>query len=142
MEDDGQLIPISDISTREERAYRAYQMRLSGESWQRIMYRFEYPSINIMKGEIDALIRKATSIANDDRRREVLELELDRLDALQNAVWGMAIGGDLKAVETALKVMAHRARILALGEETASSTNTVVIASEKYVETLQGVIEG
>lgn len=141
MADDGQLIPVSDISTREERAYRAYQMRLSGMQWQEIVYRCEYTGIGEAKAEVDGLLRKATQIASDDRKREVLELELGRLDALQNAIWGMAISGDLKAVDTTLKIMAHRARILALGEETATSTNTVVITSEKYVEALQGVIE-
>lgn len=141
MVDDGQLIPVSDISTREERAYRAYQMRLSGMQWQEIVYRCEYVGIGEAKAEVDGLLRKATQIASDDRKREVLELELGRLDALQNAIWGMAISGDLKAVDTTLKIMAHRARILALGEETAASTTTVVVTSEKYVETLQGVIE-
>jgi len=141
MEDDGLLIPVSDIQTREERAYRAYQMLLGGAPWQEIVYRCEYIGIMEAKAEVDGLIRKATQIANDDRKREVLELELARLDALQNAVWGMAISGDLKAVDTTLKIMAHRARILALGEETAASTNTVIVTSEKYIESLQGVIE-
>jgi hypothetical protein len=69
-----------------------------------------------------------------------VELELDRLNALQNAVWGMALSGELKAIETTLKIMQHRARLLQLGEESKDSSNTtVIVAGEDYVETLRGM---
>lgn len=139
---DGDLIPIDDVKTMEERAYRAYQMRLGGQDWTAIARNLQYKSPQRAKREVDDLITKAASIASDDRKREVVEMELDRLDALQNAVWGMAISGDLKAVETTLKIMAHRARLLALGEEsTANTVQTVIVAGEDYVETLRSVAQ-
>lgn len=137
---DGDLIPIGDVKTMEERAYRAYQMRLGGQDWNAIAKSLAYKSPARAKREVDDLISKAAAVASDDRKREIVEMELDRLDALQNAVWGMAIGGDLKAVETTLKIMGHRARLLALGEETTSnSVQTVIVAGEDYVETLRGI---
>ncbi len=137
---DGDLVPIDNIRTKEERAYRAYQKRLGGESWADIATSMDYPSPVTVKREVDLLVSKAMNIATDDRKREVVEMELDRLDALQNAVWGMALTGDFKAVETTLKIMQHRARLLALGEESSGNTvQTVIVAGEDYVETLRGM---
>ena len=137
---DGDLIPINDIATKEERAYRAYQKRLAGEDWRDIAKTLEYPSPKTAEREVQLLIEKASKVATEDRKREVVELELDRLNALQNAVWGMALSGELKAIETTLKIMQHRARLLQLGEESKdSSTTTVIVAGEDYVETLRGI---
>jgi hypothetical protein len=137
---DGDLVPIDNIRTKEERAYRAYQMRLGGEAWPDIASSLNYTSPVTAKREVDLLITKAMNVATDDRKREVVEMELDRLDALQNAVWGMALTGDFKAVETTLKIMQHRARLLALGEESSgNSVQTVIVAGEDYVQTLRGM---
>lgn len=137
---DGDLVPIEDIQTKEERAYRAYQKRLGGEDWRVIAKDLEYPSPRTAEREVELLVQKSLKAASDDRKQEVVSLELDRLDALQNAVWGMAISGELKAVDTTLKIMQHRARLLALGEESKDSqTTTVIVAGEDYVETLRGI---
>ena len=137
---DGDLVPIEDIQTKEERAYRAYQKRLGGEDWRVIARDLEYPSPRTAEREVELLVEKSLKVASDDRKQEVVSLELDRLDALQNAVWGMAISGELKAVDTTLKIMQHRARLLALGEESKDSqTTTVIVAGEDYVETLRGI---
>ena len=45
---------------------------------------------------------------------ELRELECDRLDALQVAAWAKVEQGDLKAIETVLKIMDRRARLLGL----------------------------
>jgi len=44
----------------------------------------------------------------------VLYLDLERLDTLLAAVWDTAIGGDLDAVDRALKIMQQRAKLLGL----------------------------
>ena len=137
---DGDLVPIEDIQTKEERAYRAYQKRLGGEDWRVIAKDLEYPSPRTAEREVELLVQKSLKVASEDRKQEVVSLELDRLDALQNAVWGMAISGELKAVDTTLKIMQHRARLLALGEESKDTqTTTVIVAGEDYVETLRGI---
>ena len=48
------------------------------------------------------------------RRAEAIRLEEARLDALQEGIWGRAMGGDPRAVEVALKVLERRARMLGL----------------------------
>lgn len=44
----------------------------------------------------------------------VRELEIDRLDRLQAAVWGNALKGDTRSVEAVLRIMARRASLLGL----------------------------
>jgi hypothetical protein len=51
---------------------------------------------------------------------ELLQLELQRLDVLQAAVWDKALAGDLKAVETALRVIDRRVRLRGLDAPTRS----------------------
>lgn len=135
---DGDLIPIDNIQSKEEKAYRAYQMRLGGTSWAEIAKALHYQNASKARYAVDLLIKKAVQGADEDRKQEILELEIDRLDALQNAVWGMAVSGDLKAVETVLKIMSHRARILALGEDSRNgSVNTVIISENNYADALK-----
>lgn len=45
---------------------------------------------------------------------ELRATELDRLDRLQAAVWGEAMTGNPKAIETALKILDRRAKYLGL----------------------------
>ena len=137
---DGELVKISDIKTAEERAYRAYQMRLGGTSHQEIAEALGYKGARSVIAAIQNIVEKAMREVSVDRKSEVIELELDRLDALQNAVWGIAMTGDYKAIDTALKIMSHRAKLLSLGEDSGNkSTNTVIVASEGYAETLRNI---
>ena len=62
---------------------------------------------------------------------ELLQLELHRLDTLQAAVWDKALAGDLKAVETALRVIDRRVRLRGLDAPTRSQ-----ITVGRYVDGL------
>lgn len=42
------------------------------------------------------------------------QLEAERLDSLTQAIWQSAMSGNLKAIDTALRVMERRARLLGL----------------------------
>lgn len=138
---DGDLYSL-DVTSKEELAYRAYQFRMSGESWEEIALKLGFKNGRDAQRASNLLIKKATAAATEDRKQEILDLELDRLDALQTAVWGMAISGDLKAVDSVLKIMTHRARLLTLGEDTGNtSTNTIIVAGDNYVESLRELAE-
>ena len=140
MSDDGELVPLVTADL-EERAYRAYQLKLTGMEAPEIARKLGFESGAQAERAIANLIRKAAEQAAEERRDEVLGLELARLDALQNAVWGMAIGGDLKAVDSVLKIMAHRKTLLRLAEESESGTfNTVIVSGDEYAETLKGLV--
>jgi glutamate racemase len=70
-------------------------------------------------------------------------MELERLDSLLNAVWDQAMTGDTKAVDSALKVINARAKLLSLDQLTATQTtqnfNTVVVSgdSKDFISSLK-----
>lgn len=63
---------------------------------------------------------------------EMRELELDRLDRMQRAIWGRVVQGDDKAIMTALRILDRRARYLGLDAPT---------RIEAKVETDAGMID-
>ena len=136
---DGELVKISSIKTAEEKAYAAYRLRLGGASHAEIAQTLAYASTYALVTYIRNLVTKAMNVADADRKQEVIDLELDRLDALQNAVWGLAMTGDTKAVDSVLKVMNHRAKLLSLGEEQIKTTNAVIVSSDNYAQSLREI---
>lgn len=137
---DGELVPVSDIKNMEERAYRAYQMRLSGKDFEDIAIKLGYASAGSASASVVSLVKKSMNIVSADRKEEVVSLELGRLDALQESMWGIAMAGDSRAVDSVLRIMSHRAKLLMLdtGSE-ASVTNTVIVASENYSDSLRQI---
>lgn len=125
----------------EENAYRAYVLRAKGKNWQEIAKELGYPDASAAARNVNHFISKARDSISDDRKAEIINLELFRLDALQAAVWDMAIAGDTKSVDSVLKVMAHRARLLQLGEESHTTNRTVIITDSNYVARLKELAE-
>ena len=69
-----------------------------------------------------ALKRTLTSAGSEELR----EMELDRLDRLQRAVWPKALNGEYPAVDRVLKIMAQRAQYLGLYAPTKVQMEAVV----------------
>lgn len=63
-------------------------------------------------------IRKLT--AND--AQAIYDLEVERLDALLHGLWAAAEGGDLQAVDRALRVAERRAKLMGLDAPVRSTT--------------------
>lgn len=135
---DGDLLPTRSHS-EEDKAFKAYNYRLAGTDWQAISEKLGYSSATVAKREVAKLVNRASDSMALEQREALLELELSRLDALQASVWGMAAVGDLKAIDTVLKIMSHRAKLLKLEDETSTSVNTIVITADSYAETLRGI---
>ena len=62
-----------------------------------------------VKQEINEIVSETKETA-----REVIELELQRLDELFNSVFQKAIGGDMKAVDRVLRIQERRSKLLGL----------------------------
>lgn len=99
--------------TDDPRAMQALTLRLAGVDWHTIATRLDYPD------PADAL-EAATAVADtqyDGLPMDPLRvLEVLRYDRLQAAVWGAAMKGDLKAVDTVLAIGDRRARALRLNQ--------------------------
>lgn len=96
--------------TAHDRQMQALQLRRSGATFQQIAEQLGYAHRSNARKAIQAALDGALSEEADALRA----LELDRLDRLQLAHWQRATSGDVKATETVLKVMQHRAKLLGL----------------------------
>lgn len=126
-----------------ERALAAYQMRASGKSWWDIA-----EALGVSEGQAASLvahkISAAARLVDEGYKRHLLALEVERLDRLQETLWDRALGGELRAVDTILKIITTRAKILGLENAVASTVtnNTVVVAgnSDEYIAALQKAV--
>lgn len=123
-----------------ERALRAYQLRATGTSWWDIA-----EELGVSEGQAARLvadqINTAARLVDDGAKRNLLALEVDRLDQIQRSLWDRAIGGDLRAVDAVLRIITTRAKILGLENATAATVtnNTIVVAgnTDEYIAALQ-----
>lgn len=133
------------MESKREKALKAYEMRKAGHDWIEIAEKCGL-SLSEAKREVSVMINEASSLYDSGSRIAVLEMELARLDQLQQSVWEQAMLGDGRAVETVLKVMAQRAKLLGLDElgeaNKQAATTTVVVAggsTEEYVNALKQI---
>jgi len=96
-----------------ERRTKAVAMRLAGVDYDTIAQRLGYASRGAAYTDIDRALQ--TRLTEQRQGADVLrQQELARLDRLQAAAWTSAAAGDLKAVETVLKVIDRRCKLLGL----------------------------
>jgi hypothetical protein len=126
-----------------DKGEQAYQLKKSGKSWAEVARIVGYNSPGAAAVEAKRYLTQIGVTRSQAEREEVLELELERLDSLLNAVWDSAMTGDTKAVDSALRVINTRAKLLSLDQLTTTQTtvthNTVVIPStrEEFISTLK-----
>lgn len=133
---EGELVLVS----AEERAYRAYNLRVTGKSWDEIALELDYSSGSDAKRKVTLLVNKARGVMDAERRAEIVEMELDRLDKLQSAIWDIAITGSLKDMEMVLKIMTLRAKYVQNVEENRElSSRTVIVTSDRFIEGLREI---
>jgi hypothetical protein len=125
-------------------ARKAYELRQQGDSWWMIAEKLkitERQAGNLVADSISA----AADLVNEGAKQSLLAMEIERLDTLQRAIWQDAIGGDIKAVETALRIIQARAKVLGLDNMPVNTVtnNTIVVAGtpEEYVSALRKVVE-
>ena len=136
---------LAEAEARERRnqmAIRAHQMRREGVPWWDIA-----EALGITEQAASLLVSERIAAAADlvdvGQRRTLLTMELDRLDQLQRAVWTDALGGDTRAVETCLKIIDKRAKLLGLENANGQTVtnNTIVVPGNtvEYVAALRAV---
>lgn len=105
----------------------AEQLDISRESgvWQMLLERFSYDAAKLTEAE----------------RKDMLGLELLRLNALLAAVWPSAMMGDPKSVDSAVKIVATQAKISGLEQvDPVVNKNLVLVMGEKeedYINALR-----
>lgn len=104
----GTHVPTPEQLAREQ---HVLELRRAGLSFERIA-----DEVGIPGGRSDAhkIYRRAMSRTLQEPAAEIRQLEADRLDRLQVAVWTKALSGNLNAVDRVLRLMDRRARLLGL----------------------------
>jgi hypothetical protein len=100
--------------TINDRAHEAHRMHMAGADWPTIASTLGYASAKSASMAVTAHLQKAGLEHGVEQRRDALLFELDRLDALQVAVWDKAVGGDLKAAAFVVGLMERRVKLLGL----------------------------
>ena len=96
-----------------KRRAQAIALRLAGTDFDTIAERLQYANRGAASKDIWRAV-EANRIEEAQAVETLRDVEGQRLDRLQAAVWAQALEGDLKAVETVLKVIAQRARLFGL----------------------------
>lgn len=96
-----------------ERRAKAIRMKINGSTYTEIADELGYSS----RGSACSDVRRALEkhVIEEGLAVEAWrELELARLDVLQKAIWPEAMEGSPRAIETALKILDRRAKLLGL----------------------------
>ena len=97
-----------------ERRQRAFELRKAGWTYDEIG-----ACIGVTKqaahGLVSRELRRLGKLAQSDAK-QMLTLELERLETLHKALWDGALEGDLGAIDRLLKISARRSRLMALDE--------------------------
>jgi len=88
----------------------ALRMRIQGFSYQQIANR-----LDMTHDAVRAAVKRSTQRVEEDSReraKELIELDLQRLDTMQASLWDVAVAGDTRAQKQIIDIMRHRAKIL------------------------------
>jgi hypothetical protein len=136
------VVPTA-VATEAERAYRCYGMRIGGKSWTEIAELEKYPNATAARADVDRYMAEARALVVESSAKDMLTLEVARMDALQNYLWGFVQSGSIPAITEARHIIMSRARLVeVLGaalSESKDGTQTVVIggSTQNYLGTLQ-----
>lgn len=121
------------MSTAAERAkgdFDALELRRAGVSPQRIREELGFRSLKAVEDAVRRAM-KAAGVSVDPL--SVRDLEMDRLDRLQQAVWLKAVRGDVNAIDRVLALSEKRMRYAGVG-------NTSGRMRAALAETLSGLV--
>jgi hypothetical protein len=124
-------------------AREAHRLRVEGLPWSDIAISTGYSSAAVCQMAVTAYLQKAAVRRTPEQQQAALQLELDRLDALQRGCWPAATQGEVKSAQLALKIIVERAKLLGLGEISEDTqAQTIVIGgdSEQYIAGLKLLI--
>jgi hypothetical protein len=138
----------TDVVTAAERAYRCYQARIGGMSWNEIARVEGYPTPAAARYDVDRYLSEGSALVVEKSQREMLTLEVYRMDALQHAVWPGAMAGHVPSATLAMNIVMNRAKLVGMDpdkmENRGDQVRTVVVVppdSAGYLAALQRAAE-
>lgn len=92
------------------RRARAIELRAQGWTYEQIADELGYAN----RGTVCHVVNDALKVRTDEAVDKLRSLEVQRLDALQVALWHKAMAGDVIAAQAAIRIIASRCRLLGL----------------------------
>lgn len=115
-----------------EKATQAYALRVGGKLPSEIAEILNIPHVDDVSRLLSERMRYDASFLTGQERDSILGLEMMRLDALQAAVWPAAMMGDPKSVDSAVRIIATRAKIAGLEQvDPVTQKNLVLVMGDK-----------
>lgn len=93
-----------------DRRKKALALLIAGMDYETIAERLNYSSRGAASKDICRMLAQHRE-EEEEKVAEWIQMEVARYDRLQAAVWPKALRGDLKAIETVLKIIAGRAKL-------------------------------
>lgn len=124
-----------------EKAAKAYELKVAGKLPSEIAEILEISDLDAVYRMLAERLAWDASYLTDQERKSILGLELIRLEHLQAAVWPSAMMGDPKAIDSAIRIIATRAKITGLEQvDPVVQKNLVLVMGEKeedYIKALK-----
>lgn len=122
----------------------AQEMRIQGTSLQAIANELGYDNATQISLALKNAYNFESRLISSENRDGLLALEIERLDKLQEALWWDATHeGDTKAVDSIVRIIAQRSKLLGLDTiDARESGRTVLVISgdeSDYVKTLKQI---
>lgn len=138
--EDGQL--VSFIQS-DDRSYRASLLRAQGMPWAEIATQEGFTDEVEARVSVTAYIQRAAMAVDEAHRVEALNLTMYRLEVLLQKAWAHVEEGDLKAIDTALRIIVQMAKLWGFEDRSERVTNnTVIVRPEDFAKTFQSHVEG
>ena len=140
---DGQFLqmPAPEDMTDSDRPYWAYKLKMAAWDWAKVAEAVGYSGAVSAAVSVRAYVQREAARVGADQRAEILQLEHDRLEALIEAYWPLALSGDHKSAELVLKVVGQQIKLYNLDAEQDRTVEhrTLVISgsSEEFIEKLK-----
>jgi hypothetical protein len=124
---------------------QAYELRTAGKSLYEIAEILGIRTSAEVAGLLQDRFNYDAGYLTTSERESILAMELARCDRLQAACWEEAMTGEPRAIDSAIKVMTHRAKLLGLEKvDPVVQKNLVLVMGEKeadYIEALKATTE-
>jgi transcriptional regulator len=88
------------------------KLRRGGLTWDLIAERVGYGSASAAHAAYQRAARRAVQ----DDIEAIRTIENERLDLMQSAIWGKVLAGDTTAIQTVIRLMERRAKLLGLDQ--------------------------
>ena len=140
---DGVVAIVPDVVEDEERPYLAYKLRNQGHDWPDIARMTGYEDAPHARLSVQAYMQRTAMAQSQERREEVLAMQMDRLNDLYRIAYAQADQGDLKGVDSCVRIVSQVSKLWGLEDRSEKVTNqTVVVTEGEFAETLKAHVLG